>query len=121
MTSSRLRANRHVVYSEWLKHKGTPVVGESVKGSTASDWALILLETSFPSRNEFKSQERKKSQKITGYIKQKDLVGGDVQVCAAVSGYQQGFLGFSTALICMSGSLFDVRPISLNRPLGKCQ
>lgn len=59
-----------------------------------------------------------KPQKVTGYIKTTDLRSGDVWVCAGVSGVQLGYLKQHPASIMMSGSLFGVRSLSLERPLG---
>ena len=59
--------------------------------------------------------ERKK---VTGYVKSADLSSGEVWVCAGVSGVQSGFLKQHAASVIMSKSLFAVRSISLERPLG---
>ena len=59
--------------------------------------------------------ERKR---VTGYVKSADLSSGEVWVCAGVSGVQSGFLKQHPASIIMSKSLFAVRSISLERPLG---
>lgn len=57
-------------------------------------------------------------QKVTGYIRTADLSSGEVWVCAGVSGIQSGYLKQHPASVIMSKSLFGVRSISLERPLG---
>ena len=57
-------------------------------------------------------------QKVTGYVKTTDLSSGEVWVCGGVSGLQSGFLKQHPASIIMSQTMFDVRSISLERPLG---
>ena len=68
--------------------------------------------------NTFHVPGTQKRQKVTGYVKTADLSSGEVCVCAGVSGVQSGFLKQHMASIFMSNSLFAVRSISLERPLG---
>lgn len=70
------------------------------------------------SYNTFHVPGAEKPQKVTGYIKTVDLRSGEVWVCAGMSGIQLGFLKQHPASIMMSGSLFDVRSISLEHRLG---
>ena len=68
--------------------------------------------------NTFHVPGAQQRQKVTGYIKSADLGSGEVWVCAGVSGIQSGYLKQLSASIIMSKSLFAVRSISLERPLG---
>ena len=68
--------------------------------------------------NTFQVPGIQKRQKVTGYVKTADLRSGEVWVCAGVSGVQSGFLKQHPASVVMSKSLFAVRSISLERPLG---
>ena len=86
--------------------------------SQGEDWALVEISHPAMTCNTFHVPGAEKPQKVTGYVKTTDLRSGEVWVCAGVSGVQLGFLKSHPASIMMSKSLFVVRSISLERPLG---
>ena len=78
------------------------------------------MEISHPAMtcNTFHVPGAENPRRVTGYVKTTDLGSGEVWVCAGVSGVQLGFLNHHPGSIMMSKSLFSVRSISLERPLG---
>ena len=82
--------------------------------SVASDWALDSA-----SLNEFRSNETQELNRVTDIVQLKDLSAGEVLVCAGVSGYQRAFLSSNVASVSMARSIFQVRTVSLEHPLGK--
>ena len=117
----------HVAYAQWPNSaldEDDQVDPISTTNSRGEDWALVW----FSHLGRFKGLGTKCNtfhvpgapgrQKVTGYVKTADLSSGEVWVCAGVSGVQSGFLKQHPASIIMSKSLFAVRSISLERPLG---
>ena len=86
--------------------------------SRGEDWALVEFGHPAMTCNTFQVPGAGKPQKVTGYVKTTDLGSGEVWICAGVSGVQLGYLKHHPASIMMSESLFSVRSISLERPLG---
>ena len=117
----------HVTYAQWpnsalaTDDRVDPI---STTSSRGEDWALV----GFGPRghftgvgitcNTFYVPGAPERQKVTGYVRTADLCSGQVWVCAGVSGVQSGFLKQHPASIFMSKSLFAVRSISLEQPLG---
>ena len=117
----------NVAYAQWPDSalgEDDQVYPISTTNSRGEDWALVQF--SHLGRfsgvgitcNTFHVPGAPERQKVTGYVKTADLSSGEVWVCAGVSGVQSGFLKQHTASIIMSKSLFAVRSISLERPLG---
>ena len=92
--------------------------------SPGEDWALVKfgplgrLSGLDITCNTFHVPGAPERHKVTGYVKTADLSSGEVWVCAGGSGFQSGSLKQHPASIIMSKSLFAVRSISLERPLG---
>ena len=104
----------HVLHAQW-PDSGNPI---DTIPSQGKDWALVRFSNAFMDCNTFRAPGTQKPQQVTGYVKTKDLISGEVWVCAGVSGIQLGFLKHHPASLVMSKSLFGVRSISLERPLG---
>ena len=68
--------------------------------------------------NEFEWPELSEPQRIREYVKNQNLSAGEVTVCAGVSGFQQALMSGKSSRIIVSGSIFDVRSLSLKKPLG---
>ena len=110
-----------VAYAQWPNsaHAEDDQVNPiSTTYSQGEDWALVEFSHVGMTCNTFHIPGTQKRQKVTGYVKNADLGSGEVWVCAGVSGVQSGFLKQHSASVIMSKSLFAVRSISLERPLG---
>lgn len=86
-----------------------------------SDWALVRLRTEVITGyayNEIMSPKTPSPQRVNGYVKREDLASGEVTIHAGVSGVQRAFLSGASAYVGMAGSVFQVRSMSLERPLG---
>ena len=112
----------YVVCAQWPNssqgevNQGEPI---STIHSRGEDWALVEIDHVGMRCNTFHVPGDKKPQRVTGYVKTADLTSCEVWVCAGVSGVQVGFMKRHPASVIMSKSLFAVRSISLERPLGK--
>ena len=108
----------HVAYAQWPNAAHAEENLISTTYSKGEDWALVEFSHAGMTYNTFHVPGTQRRQKVTGYVKNADLGSGEVWVCAGVSGVQSGFLKQHPASIVMSKSLFAVRSISLERPLG---
>ena len=117
----------HVEYAQWPNSdlgEDDQVDPISTTNSQGEDWALVefsplgRLSGVGITCNTFHVPGAPERQKVTGYVKTADLSSGEVWVCAGASGVQSGFLKQHPASVIMSKSLFAVRSISLERPLG---
>ena len=110
-----------VAYAQWPNSaQGEEIQVNSINAtySRGEDWALVKISPSGMNCNTFHVPGIQNSLKVTGYVKTEDLRSGEVWVCAGVSGVQRGFLKHQSASIVMSNSLFSVRSVSLECPLG---
>ncbi len=110
-----------VAYAQWPNSaQGEDLQLNSINAtySRGEDWALVEISPLGMTCNTFHVPGLRNPFKVTNYVKTKDLRSGEVWVCAGVSGVQRGFLKHQSASIMMSKSLFSVRSISLERPLG---
>ncbi len=110
-----------VAYAQWpnsAQSEDLQVNPINASYSRGEDWALVEINLLGMNYNTFHVPGVEKPSKVTGYVKSTDLRSGEVWVCAGVSGVQRGFLKHQSASIMISKSLFSVRSISLERPLG---